>query len=66
MSKKQDFLNRVSDGVSNIFYYDRKNDDELSYSEVDEMVASGEITLKEVLSTFEAAIIEHYPEITRE
>jgi hypothetical protein len=52
IESKEIFLGLVRDSVSNLFYYDRKNDEDLSVNEVDQLIRSGQITLSEILEVF--------------
>lgn len=46
----------VSDLVSNFLYYDRKEDEDLPRGEIDRMVASGEVTIDEIVTLFRAEL----------
>lgn len=61
--KKAIFINHIKDAVSNLFYYDLKNNDDLHYKDVESMIASGDLTLQEVLDVFAKEIKENFPEI---
>lgn len=63
MTKKELLLACVDGGAMDIFYYNRGNDDELSVEDVSKLIESGEVTLKEILDTFEARIRERFPNI---
>lgn len=51
-TRKQIILDTISDGVGRLMYYDRKEDDELPRGAIEEAVAKGEITLKEMVAEF--------------
>lgn len=49
---KQTILGTISDLVSDFVYYDRKGDEELSMEQLNQAVASGEITVDEMVAEF--------------
>ena len=51
-TKKEYLMEAVDDLVVNLVYYDRKEDEDLSRVDVDEMFKSGDITVEEVIVTF--------------
>lgn len=58
MSNKQYVLNLISDGVSNMLYYDRKEDPELPVGAIEKMVKEGEIDLDAMFNEFMEALTE--------
>lgn len=62
MEKKEYFLACISDAVSDLVYYDRKDCEELNRDQVDELINSGEVTVSEMLETFKKGILENYPQ----
>jgi hypothetical protein len=52
MDKKELILDTITDMVSALLYYDRKEDDELPIGAIEEAVLSGIITKKEILNHF--------------
>lgn len=56
--KKQLLLGRISDAVHDVLYYDRKDDDELHYHEVAELIESGYITFDEMIGAFTKSLSE--------
>ena len=63
MTKKEIFLGLIADSVSNLCYYDRKDDEDLSVDDVEELLTSGEVTLDEILETFAKEFRENYPDL---
>lgn len=61
--KKNIFLGTVRDLVSNLFYYDRKGDEDLSLKDVEKLIASGTLSLDEIIETFRDEIKKNYPEL---
>lgn len=50
----------VEDLVADFTYYDRKEDEELTESALDEAIATGEVTIDEIVETFRAKLEEVY------
>lgn len=49
----KEYLNGViNDVVSDLLYYDRKEDDTLPVGKIDEMVKNGEVTIDELVEAF--------------
>lgn len=59
--KKEEFLNAIEDAVADLFYYDRKDDEDLNLKDLNKLLESGEITLEEIVKTFENEIIKNFP-----
>ena len=51
-TRRQRILAVVSDAISDILYYDRKEDDELGVDGIPEAVKAGEITVEEMAEAF--------------
>ncbi len=49
---KQIILNTISDLVSDFVYYDRKEDEDLTYNQLSDAVKTGEITVDEMVEEF--------------
>lgn len=49
---KENILNTIDDLCSDFLYYDRKEDEELSFDDIQEAVKSGEITIDEMVERF--------------
>lgn len=49
---KELILATISDLCSNFLYYDRKDDEDLTMEQLNEAVASGEITIDEMVDAF--------------
>ena len=50
----------VSDCVSDLLYYGRKEDEDLELGAIDKMVADGEVTIEEMVGWFAAGVREHF------
>ena len=50
---KQLILDNVLDLVGELLYYGRKEDESLKRGDIEESIASGEITIDEIVNTFE-------------
>jgi hypothetical protein len=55
---KSNVLTAAGDAARNFVYYDRKEDESLSVSALDWLVSSGEVTIAEIVSAFEANLRE--------
>lgn len=64
--KKQLFLASCRDAVGKLFYYDRKEDEELSRHDVDNLVSSGDISVEEILREIRDEIVRNYPHMKKE
>jgi hypothetical protein len=51
-------LGTVEDGVSNLLYYDRKEDEDLPLGAIDEAVRLGEVTIDEIVDLFRTKLCE--------
>ncbi len=45
-------LGTIHDLVANFLYYDRKNDEELRVGDIEKAIASGQITIEEIIEQF--------------
>lgn len=52
MTRKEYILATVSDLVSDLMYYDRKEDEELPRGAIEEAIANYDITLDEIVEKF--------------
>lgn len=52
MSKKQVIIDTISDLCMDFLFYDRKNDEDLSFDEMEMTVIVGEITVDEMVAEF--------------
>ena len=51
-TRAQNIKDIISDGISDLMYYRRKEDDELPRGAIEEAVKAGEITVDEMIETF--------------
>ncbi len=58
--KKEKFLDSVEDCVSDLCYYNRKNDEELSISDVKQLLESGAVTMEEIFERFKKTLKENF------
>jgi hypothetical protein len=56
--RKQVVLDTVADTALRFAVYDRKDDEELSKDELEELVESGVVTLDEIVEAFRQGLIE--------
>jgi hypothetical protein len=49
---KQLILDNISDSVSNLLYYNRKEDDNLTIKKLNKAIKDGEITIDEMVAEF--------------
>lgn len=52
-------LDTVIDLAADLFYYDRKEDEDLPLGVIQKMVDAGEITVDEIVAAFAEAVKEH-------
>ncbi len=57
MSRRELILAVVSDAVTDLMYYDRKEDEELPRGAIEEAVAAGEITYEEMVDKFREELL---------
>lgn len=60
--KKEKLLSFIPDLLTDFFYYDRKECEEVTADEVNEMLESNILTCDEVLKAFNDAIFEYFTE----
>lgn len=53
---KEMILDTVDDGVSNLLYYDRKDDEDLPRGAIDDAVRDGAITIEDMVAKFEKSL----------
>lgn len=49
-------LTSVADLVSNLLYYDRKEDEELEVGAIEEAIKAGEVTVEEIVAVFSSEL----------
>jgi len=59
--RRQIIFNEITDRVSDILYYQRKEDEELPVGAIEEAIAQGEITVDEIVNHFKAELEENLP-----
>lgn len=52
MSRKGRILDQIDDRVSDLLYYDRKEDEDLPVGAIEAAIAAGEITVEDMVSKF--------------
>ena len=57
MSKKEFFLACFSDAVANACYYDRKECEQLSREDVDELIEEGHVTASEIFDHLRSELV---------
>ncbi len=57
MSAKQNITNSIKDLVSDLLYYDRKEDEELSVDDINNAFKDGTITVDEAVEIFKNELI---------
>lgn len=58
IEKLEKFMSAISDLVSDLFWYNRRNDEELSSDDVHELIKNGEVTRQQVIDAFISALDE--------
>lgn len=58
LAKKNLLIATIVDSVVDIFYYERKNDDELSHEDVDYLIRGSHITREEIVNAFNGSLDE--------
>lgn len=59
---KELILINVRDLVTNFLYYDRKEDEELEYGEIEKAIKEGTITFEEIVNAFAENLKEQIDE----
>lgn len=54
--KGQRTINMMDDVVTNLLYYDRRNDEELRTGEIEGMIKSGDITIDDLVTSFKESL----------
>ena len=62
-SRRELILDTVSDLVSNLLWYDRKEDEDLPRGEIEAAIAAGEITVEEIVVAFAAELSGGLPDL---
>lgn len=57
-ARREIILDTVSDAAKDLMIYDRYEDEELLYWDIQNAISAGEITLREIADYFHAKIIE--------
>lgn len=60
---KKMFLGLLKDSMSNFFYYDRKDDTQLSSEDIEDLIFEGHVTLKDIIDTVTEKVKKDFPEI---
>lgn len=55
-TKKEIVIGTIVDMVSDLLYYDRKEDEELQPYEIQALIATGETSVDEIVSTFKTEL----------
>jgi hypothetical protein len=61
MTKKEHAIAAIQDLASDYFYYDRKEDEDLTRDDLVELAMSNSLTIEEALEAFGAALRENWP-----
>ena len=56
--RRQNILNRAEDLMGSFLYYDRKEDEDLPRGAIQDAIAKGEVTVKELLAIFEHSLTQ--------
>lgn len=51
-TKKEIAISVIEDLVINLFYYDRKEDEELEVGDLEDLIESGDLTVDQIVETF--------------
>lgn len=65
-NKRLLLLASARDAASQLLYYDRKEDEELTPDDVDELISTGAVTLAEITAAFAGVVLRNCPNIRRE
>ncbi len=58
MTRRENILATVKDLVTDLLYYDRKEDENLPRGEIEASLKAGEITFDDIVNTFAAELWE--------
>ena len=62
---KEQILGVIEDGVLNLLVYDRKGDEDLPIGTIEETIASGEISVDDIVEKFRTELIKRINERKR-
>jgi hypothetical protein len=57
-SKQELLLDTITDLVSDLLYYDRKEDEELSADDIEDLLHNGGITIDEMVEKFRECLVD--------
>lgn len=57
MSRRELILTTVDDAVSNLLYYNRKEDEDLPRGAIEAAIEAGEITVDEIVEHFRTGLV---------
>lgn len=57
-ARKNHILKMMEDVVSDLMYYDRKEDEDLPLESIEEAIAAGEVTVEEITAEFKKQLIK--------
>lgn len=55
---KQTLFNLIDDTIAKLLYYDRKEDEDMPRGKIEEMIASGEVTVDEIVNRFKDQLVK--------
>lgn len=58
--RRETLQNTIDDHVSNLLYYDRKEDEDLPMGTIEEMVEKKEVTVDEMIEWFAVPLRTHF------
>lgn len=58
MVSKKHILGLIEDSISDLMYYDRKDDEDCPRGEIEEAVELGKVTIEEMVAAFEKHLRE--------
>ena len=58
MATKKQILGLIEDSISDLLYYDRKDDEDCPRGELEEAVKLGKVTIEEMVAKFEKHLRE--------
>lgn len=61
MDKREILKATIKDLLSCFLYYDRKEDEELSLGDIEEMLSEHEVSVDEIVRWFEEELVERLP-----
>lgn len=56
MSRRHNIIATAIDAARDLAYYDRKDDEELGVGDIEDAIAAGEVTIAEIVASFEAEL----------